>query len=167
MARYFLFNLMLAVVFVLLTGDVTLSGVLLGLVIGWGVVQLASLPACGGPRGLLGPGSYNRRLWGLITFSLYFTRILIQSNFLVAWEILTPGYQMQPRIIRYCVEGLTQPQITVLTSAITLTPGTLVCDIDDAGTHLLIHCMYALDKERAVADLDHLRSRLMKEVFGA
>ena len=73
---------------------------------------------------------------------------------------------MHPRIIRYPVTGLSHTQMTTLASAITLTPGTLSADVDEAGQTLYIHCMYAHDRDAAVADLDELRDRLMREVFG-
>ncbi|MCG8401158.1 MAG: Na+/H+ antiporter subunit E, partial [Firmicutes bacterium] len=113
-----------------------------------------------------GESSYFRKGWRLGSFLVFFITILIKANLEVAWEIITPGYHMQPRIIRYSVEGLTLVQITVLANLITLTPGTLSADVDDDGSHLYIHAMYAGDREAAVAELDRLKHRMMREVFG-
>ena len=95
----------------------------------------------------------------------YFLYILVKANLDVAWEIITPGYAMKPRMIRYDVTGLTPIQITTLANAITLTPGTLSADINDAGDTLYIHAMYAEQKQDATKDLDELRDKLLKLVF--
>ena len=84
----------------------------------------------------------------------------------MAWEIVTPGLRMTPRIIRYDVADLTPVEVTTLANAITLTPGTLTMDVDERGDTLYIHCMYADDRDAAVAELDDLRRRLMEGVFG-
>lgn len=157
MINKFLLNLFLAVSFVALAGDVSFLTLLTGLVIGLLVVTLIA-------RGD-GRSGYLRRLLGLIRFGAYFVFILIKANLQVAREILTPGFSMTPRIIRYPVVGLSDVQKTTLANAITLTPGTLSADIDDLGANLYIHCMYAQDREAAVSELDQLKTKLMREVF--
>jgi len=109
---------------------------------------------------------YAMRLVNVVRFAVYFFYILVKANLEVAWEIITPGYHMKPRMIRYPVDGLTPTQVTVLANAITLTPGTLSADVDDAGRTLYIHAMYAEEKHDAVAELDKLRHRLLWLVFG-
>ncbi|MEM6505352.1 MAG: Na+/H+ antiporter subunit E, partial [Planctomycetota bacterium] len=52
-----------------------------------------------------------------------------------------------------------------LANAITLTPGTLSADINDAGDTLYIHAMYAEAKKDATRDLDELRDKLLRLVF--
>ena len=114
----------------------------------------------------LGGVGYILRLINVVRFGIYFFYILIKANLEVAWEIITPGLHMRPRMIRYSVEGLTPSQVTVLANAITLTPGTLSADIDDAGQNLYIHAMYAEAKPDAIAELDKLKHRLLWLVFG-
>lgn len=157
MISMFLLNLFLAFVYALLTEDSSLSNLLIGFVIGYVVTAITSIT--------VGKANYAVKLFRLIRFTLYFIRILIEANWQVAREVVTPGYQMQPRIIRYDVNGMTPAEITTLASAITLTPGTLSADINDAGDTLFIHCMYAGDKEAAIEGLDDLRNRLLEDVF--
>ena len=157
MIQKFLLNLALAVVFCALQGSAALLDVLTGLVIGMFVVTLSG-------RGN-GQSGYLRRVYGLIRFAVYFVYILIKANVEVAWEVITPGYTMEPRLLAYSVAGLSDVEITTLANAITLTPGTLSADVDDAGTTLYIHCMYARDRDEAIAALDGLRNWLLREVF--
>lgn len=169
--QLFLFNLFLAGLYVVLTGTPTFFNALVGFVIGFIVIRVYSLAS--------GERSYSIRILRMIRFVVYFVYILIKANLEVAWEIITPGYTMTPRIIRYDVRGLTDVQVTFLANAITLTPGTLTADVSEAtgydpatgevthrSEYIYIHCMYAGDRPQAVAAIDELRDHLLRDVFG-
>lgn len=157
MMRPFLLNLMLTVVYVFLTADVSTPNVLMGFGIGFLVISLYGLT-------VQGP-SYPGKVWRLLCFGVYFIRILVQANLKIAWECITPGMSQTPRIIRHDVSDLTDGQLTVLANCITLTPGTLVVDVSDDHKWLYVHCMYAKERAAAVAELRALHERLRKEVF--
>lgn len=157
MISLFLLNLFLALVYALLTEDSSLSNLVIGFVIGYIVTTITSVT--------VGKTNYALKGFRLLRFAMYFIKILIQANWQVAREVVTPGYQMQPRIIGYDVTGMSPAEITTFASAITLTPGTLSADINDAGDTLFVHCMYAGERSEAVADLDDLRNRLLHDVF--
>jgi multicomponent Na+:H+ antiporter subunit E len=101
----------------------------------------------------------------LLRFLAYFGRLLVQSNFRVAWEVLTPKMHQTPRIIRYPIAGMSNIERTTLANAITLTPGSLVVDISPDERWLYIHCMYAQDREAAVHEIDDLWNGLRRGVF--
>lgn len=157
MTTPFLFNIALSLLWMMLNRDTTLLNGILGFALGAIVVEFTLRAA--------GQSTYIGRLWSFVRFAIYFHYILIKANLDVAWEIITPGYTMKPRMIRYSVKGLTPMQITTLANAITLTPGTLSSDINDAGDTLYIHAMYAEKKTDATKDLDELRDKLLKLVF--
>lgn len=157
MTTHFMFNIALTLLWMMLNRDTTLLNGLLGFALGAIVVDMGLRAS--------GTGRYISRLWAVVRFACYFLYILVKANLDVAWEIITPGYTMTPRMIRYDVKGLTPVQITVLANAITLTPGTLSADINDAGDILYIHAMYAEKKTDATKDLDELRDKLLKLVF--
>ena len=60
----------------------------------------------------------------------------------------------------------TSPEaITVLAATITLTPGTVSCDLSEDGHALLVHCLHAPDP---AAVLDEIKTRYearLKEIF--
>jgi len=155
--RLFLFNVLLAVLWMFMWGIFDIYGLTAGFVLGYLLLGVVS-------RAMPGE-SYGRKGWNLLSFSAYFLRILIKANLQVAKEIITPGYQMSPRFIRYPVDGLSDFQLTSLANAITLTPGTLSADVSEDGRFLYVHCMYAQDREDAVKELDELRDRMVKELF--
>ena len=157
MTTPFLFNIALTLLWMMLNRDTTLLNGILGFALGAVVVEMTLRASA--------RTTYLGRLWSFVRFACYFLYILVKANLDVAWEIITPGYSMKPRMIRYDVTGLTPIQITTLANAITLTPGTLSADINDEGDTLYIHAMYAEKKADATKDLDELRDKLLKLVF--
>lgn len=155
--RLFLLNILLALLWCFTWGSFDMYTLFGGFVLGYILLGLYS-------RVLLVEG-YGNKAADLLRFTAFFIRILIKANLQLAREVLTPTHHQTPRIIRYDVEGLTDNQLTALSNAITLTPGTLVVDIAPDRKHLYVHCMYAADREAAVRDLDLLRSRMLREVF--
>ena len=131
MINKFLLNLFLMAVYVALSGEVSFLSALAGFVIGLMIVTMIGKAT--------GSGGYVRRVWGMLKFGVYFLYVLVKANLEVASEIITPGFKMTPRVIRYPVAGLTPVQVTTLANAITLTPGTLSADITDDGSMLYIH----------------------------
>lgn len=151
------FHLLLALAWCLLSGSFGAWNFLGGLLIGLVVITVSSREA--------GRLNYALRLLGYFRFGAWFLVVLVRSNIQIAWEILTPDWQQTPRILRYSVAGLTDVQKTVLSSAITLTPGTLAVDLSDDGEWLYLHCMYAEDREEQIAEIDTLRRKLERWVF--
>ncbi len=155
--RYFLLNILLAVLWMFMWGFFDIYSLVAGFVLGYLLLGIVS-------RTTPGQG-YGSRGGKLLSFMAYFLRILIKANLQVAWEIITPGFQMTPRFIRYSIQGLTDFQITSLANAITLTPGTLSADVSEDKRYLYVHCMYAQDPQDAINELDELRDRMIKELF--
>ena len=157
MIQLFLLNLFLAIVYSLLVGEFGILTFITGFVLGYVVITLYALTT--------NQPSYPMKAIRLMRFAAYFLYILVKANLQIAWEIITPGLSQQPRLIRYPVGRLDAVETTTLSNCITLTPGTLVVDISDDEQWLYIHCMYAKDRDSAVAELDELADRLHREVF--
>ncbi|MEM6314045.1 MAG: Na+/H+ antiporter subunit E [Planctomycetota bacterium] len=158
----FLLNLVLAVMFGLMLGGFSPATLLAGFVIGFLILGPISKASTG--------RAYGSRIIRLVRFGIYFVRILLIANIDVAREVITPGSRLHPRIVRFEVTDLTDLQITVLSNAITLTPGTLVVDVGKTGPEgqqfLYVHCMFGEDRAASLEALAELRRRLMTEVFG-
>lgn len=155
----FFLNLFLAIIYVALTGEPTLWTFIVGFVLGYVVITLYCRST--------GMSSYGGKAIHLLRFGLYFLKNMVVANLEVAYEVLTPGWRrMQPRIIRYPVDDLSEVELTAFANAISLTPGTLSTDVDEQAKVLYVHDMYAHDYDAAVRDLDELKRRLLAEVFG-
>ena len=91
---------------------------------------------------------------------------IIKANFSVAAIVLfTPRRALRPAWITVPLD-LRQPEaITALACTITLTPGTVTCDLSEDGHALLVHCLHAPDP---AAVLDEIKTRYearLKEIF--
>lgn len=152
--RRFMLNLALAIVWMALTASVSEWNFLAGLVIGAAIISVYS--------GAVGEPPYIGQGIRLLSRLNQFMHELAHSNLKIAWEVLTPAMHQTPRIIRYPSAGLTDAHRTTLASAITLTPGTLVIDTSPDGDWLYVHCMYAENRDAAVAGLDEI-ARIVRE----
>ncbi|RUO35566.1 Na+/H+ antiporter subunit E [Aliidiomarina shirensis] len=140
----FMWNLLLAVTWVVLTGDVGGINLLFGLFVGYlvlGVMQ-RQIPSLRG---------YTRRLPRLLKFIAFFSKELVVANLTVAFDIITPVWHMKPGVIAMPLEAKTELEITMVANLISLTPGTLSLDVSDDRRVLFIHAMF-LDNEQELRD---------------
>jgi multicomponent Na+:H+ antiporter subunit E len=67
---------------------------------------------------------------------------LMRSNLRVMRDIWSPVRLHSVRLVEVPVGDLSPGEITFLAQRITLTPGTLSCDVSSDRQHLLVHCMF-------------------------
>jgi multicomponent Na+:H+ antiporter subunit E len=80
-------------------------------------------------------------IW-LAELTIYFLWELIKASFVVAHEVLTPTHYMQAGIIAVPLDAKTDLEITIFSSLVSLTPGTLSIDVSADKSHLFVHAMY-------------------------
>ena len=147
-----LFNLTLALAWLALTGQFNAEnfvfGFLLGMLILWGT-QLVS-----------GQPYYLRKVTRLFAFALFFIRKLLAANLRIAWLVLKPRLDMRPAIVAVPIEPISELEITLLTSMITLTPGSLVLDVSRDKRTLYVHAIDVLDLESYREEIKEFEYRL-------
>lgn len=91
---------------------------------------------------------------------------IIVANITVAKIVLfKPNSQLQPAWITIPLDLRSPEGITVLAGTITLTPGTISCDISACGYALLVHCLHAPDPDSVVAEIKNRYESRLKEIF--
>lgn len=153
-----LLNLVLALIWMFVTGAFTLSNFLIGFVIGYAVLRLA--------EPLLGEAGYDDRLWYQVQLFGFFIKELFVSSIRVAIEVLTPGFDMKAGIIAIPLDVRSDLAVTMFANLISLTPGTLSIDVSKDGKTLYIHDMY-IDNgvDESVRELkDNLEQRIERAV---
>ncbi|MEL6739207.1 MAG: Na+/H+ antiporter subunit E [Planctomycetota bacterium] len=150
-------NLLLAVLWAALIGPFTPTNLVVGFVLGY-VVLRASTGFGKRPR-------YIRQMTGVIGLS-YFTMIeLVIANLRVTWYTVASLRSLNPAVLRVPLEpGLTDGEITLLSTLITLTPGTLTLDVVDERSALLVHFMHVDDVDEAI---DSVKSGFERRVLRA
>jgi multicomponent Na+:H+ antiporter subunit E len=135
----FFLNIVLALSWGALTGNFQPSNLLTGFVLGYGALFVI--------RRALEHSDYFVKVWQVIRFVLFFLWELLLANLRVAYDVLTPGFHMQPRVIGIPLAARTDAEIMALTYFINLTPGSVVLDISSDRSVMFVHVMYAPDAD--------------------
>ncbi|GAA1902163.1 Na+/H+ antiporter subunit E [Streptomyces sodiiphilus] len=101
------------------------------------------------------------RTWRIVYFLVFFTFRFVESNFVVAWEIITPGSQLSPAIVELPLRCRTRAEMAAMANLLSLTPGTLTLELDTSPPTLWVHGTHARDVSRFRAQLRHLETRLL------
>lgn len=107
---------------------------------------------------------YFDRFWAVIKLTLLFIKELILSNFSVLMLIIKPKMPIRPAIFAMPTVLEKDWEITLLSSLITLTPGTIVIDISDDNKTLYIHSIDFDNKEDAINSIKETFEKAILEV---
>jgi len=132
-------HILLTLAWLALTGGFTAANFAIGFVLAIPVIWLSQ-------RGDA-TFFYLVRLRRLAGFAAFFLWELLKANLRVAHDVLTPRHRMRPGVVAVPLETLSDMQLLVLTTLITLTPGTLSLDVSSSRGTLYIHAMYIDDLE--------------------
>ncbi len=158
MVPYPLLTLVLTAIWVMLANALSVNTLVLGLILGLAIPPLTaafwpSRPQIRSPMKLL----------------VYFLMVIwdiVVANVVVAKIILTkPNAQLASHFIALPLTLRTPEAISLLAGTITMTPGTVSCEISADGRTLLVHALHAPDPEAARDEmLARYEARLL-EVF--
>lgn len=153
----FLLNILLAIVWVFLTGTINATNFAFGFILSFLVLWLINTNKSKSKYFVIIPR--------LISFTFYFLYELVKANLQVAADVITPKFYMEPGIIKYPLDAESDLEITLLANVITLTPGTLSLDVSNDRKVLYIHAMYVHDKEEFIDSIKNgFEKRILKIV---
>jgi multicomponent K+:H+ antiporter subunit E len=90
---------------------------------------------------------------------------IIDAHLAVARRVLGRA-RLRPGFIEVPVDLAHPDAIALFASIIAITPGTVVADIDDARTRILVHVLDLDDPGQLVAEMKRRYERPLKEIFG-
>lgn len=141
----FSINLLFAFVWSALNGSISLSGLIVGFIIGYGVLYVM--------QPLFGERRYFTAIVDAFSLLLFFIYELLVSSIKVAWDVVTPMQRSKPAVIAIPLDTATDAELTVLANLVSLTPGSLSVDISDDKSHLLVHAMFVDDPDTYVQEI--------------
>ena len=148
----------LTVLWIVLWRDLSAANVLSGVLIG-------TLAEVGRPWRALGPAEHRVRVVALAKFLLYFLWKLVESNVVLAREVLTPRNSIETGVIEVTLGQCSDLVATIVANAISLTPGTLTLEVRRVeATRLYVHVLHLHDVEAARQDVATL-TRLVNAAF--
>jgi multicomponent Na+:H+ antiporter subunit E len=142
-------NLLLALVWVAMSGHFDVLNLAVGFAFGYLVLYLL--------QRVIGRSRYFARTMGLVRFAAFYVVEVVRANLRVAFDVVTPTDYAKPGVVAVPLDARTDVEITLLANLITMTPGSLAVDVADDRSVIYVHAMY-LD------DPDELR-RQIKEDF--
>lgn len=134
----FLSNILLALAWLLLTGEFTAWNFGIGFLLGLLILSFISRES---------GAYYVRKILQFTRFLLFFLWELTKANLKVAVYVLNPRTQIRPGFLAVELEARSDLEIALLANLITLTPGTLSLDTSPDRKYLFVHAMFVDDPE--------------------
>jgi multicomponent Na+:H+ antiporter subunit E len=139
MIGLFLLNLVLALTWAALQGELNASNFVIGFLISGVIIYIF--------RQLFFSPRYFRKTALGVTLALVFIKELIKSNIAVLRVVMSPQLRVRSGVIALPTELTSDLALTVLANMITLTPGTLTLDISPDRRYLFVHTLNLDDPE--------------------
>lgn len=132
-----LLNLLLAIGWSAVRGEISLGALTGGFVVGYLALWLT--------RPLYGQTRYFDRVIRVVGLLFFFVYELLVSSLRVARAVLTPRPRLRPGIVAVPLEARTDLEILAVANLISLTPGSLSLDLSDDRSTLFVHDMFVAD----------------------
>ncbi|PWH14021.1 MAG: hypothetical protein DDG60_08795 [Anaerolineae bacterium] len=158
--RFFQITLPLFIVYLVLTGNLTLPNLVVGLLVATGISVLL-------PPIELPPFSLARLpsfLWAGFRYVFVVAWDVLKGALSTARIVLDPQLPLNPGIIAIPSGSKTELGTALSAHAITLSPGEMVIAIDDDGV-MYTHCLNVDDSARYKDEAQALRKNLLSKMF--
>jgi multicomponent Na+:H+ antiporter subunit E len=139
MAGLLLLNLMLALTWAALQGELNTVNLVVGFFISAALIYVFR-------RMFFRPLYFRQTVVGL-TLALVFSKELLKSNIAVLRIVFSPRARIRSGVIAVPTELTNDVALTMLANMITLTPGTLTLDISPDRRYLYVHTLNLDDPE--------------------
>lgn len=153
---YLVLRLAIFVVWVLLNGF-SAGHLLLGLLLAWGIPRLLPPPVLPSPR--LAAPLTAAKLAALVLHDI------VKANLEIAVRILGPESRIRPAWVWVPLDIESPQGIALFASIITMTPGTLSCEVSEDRRWLLVHAFHAEDPQAVAAEVKARYEAPLMEIF--
>ena len=157
MMNPFVANLLLALVWLVITGGFSLGNLLFGFLLGAGSLFLI--------REQIGAQGYFRRGRKVLALVLFLIYDLAVSAWRVANVVLSPKLDVRPGVFLYRHKVETDFEIALLANLVGLTPGTLIFDLSEDETTLFVHALDCSDPDARRREIEDGFERRILEAF--
>lgn len=133
-----------------------------------GQIVLAALFALALPRLLPAPAIPSPRFAAplvAIKLTLVVLYDIVKANLEIAVRILGPESRIRPAYVWVPLDIASPQGIAVFASIITMTPGTLSCEVSEDRRWLLVHAFHAEDPAAVAAEVKSRYEAPLKEIF--
>jgi len=156
MAFQVMLNFLFAFIWMFLSANFTAIGFMIGYVLG--IILLIIM------RKFFRTRLYVVLVWSIIKLFVLFIKELILANIQVLKIVLSPKMDMQPAFFAMPTELTKDWEISLLSSLITLTPGTVVVHVSNDAKTLYVHAINIDDVDEAIHAIKNSFEKAILEV---
>lgn len=153
-------NMLLALAWAALQGELSLGTLLTGYLLGY-LILLALVRG-----GVVGGSPYIGRVHRVAGLAAFFLWELVRANLRLALDVATPRYHMKPGIVAVPLDATKDSEVLLLAMLINLTPGSVALDLSPDGKVMYVHVMYIDTPDAARAEIKNGFERRVREVLG-
>lgn len=106
-----------------------------------------------------------RHPWLLLRFTATVLWDMLVANLHVAVLLLGPVKRLQPGFLTVPLDVRSPLALGILVNTISLTPGTVVCQLSSDRSRLLIHALHLKDREAAVRSIKKRYEQPLREAL--
>ena len=146
------------IVWLLLNNSFSVGQIILGLILAIAIPRLA--------YPLQAKRSRIKKPLKALRFMLLVFWDIVVANFEVAIKVLMPSALLRPAFIAVPLDLREDLPITLLTSTVSLTPGTVSAEVSEDRRWLYVHALDMRDEAEVIALIKQRYERPLKEIFG-
>ena len=148
---------LLVVLWLLAWGEVSVANVTSGVAVA--IALLVAFPP--GPRA---SGRLRFSAIGAGRLAVYVLVQLVNSNVVMARQILRRRPEARPGVLAHRLGQPSEQVVTVMTSVIALSPGTMTADVDRESKTIYVHFFHLRDANEARASLNRLEDLVVNAI---
>jgi multicomponent Na+:H+ antiporter subunit E len=151
-------SILLALAWAALQGEVTLSNLVIGYVLGYAILALLA-------RGGVMPSTLASRTMHAAGLAAFFAWELLRANLRVAADVLW-STRLAPAVVAIPLDVTSDGEILLLSMLINITPGSVTIDLSDDRRTLYVHVMHMKSADETRRDIKGGFERRVRLLFG-
>lgn len=96
----------------------------------------------------------------LIDLFVFYVIQVVKSNFIIAWDILTPKMKTNPGTIKHEVDLMSKQAILMYSNLVSMTPGTIATEYCEETSTFDIHVLYKQNEAEIITDLLRIERKI-------
>ena len=133
-------NILLALAWAALQGEFSLSSLLTGYLLGYGVLVVLG-------KGGVVSSKFGSKVVHFFALAGIFFWELVLANVRLALDVVRPAHRMRPAFIAIPLDVRSDAEILLLSALINITPGSVTIDVSEDRRTLYVHVMHITDPE--------------------
>ena len=105
-----------------------------------------------------------KKAYWIVHFAGYYLFSVVKANLHLAWDVLTPKMLMNPGVITIKLMLESRTALLLFSNLLSMTPGTLVIDLDPEKNEATVHVLYLRDEQAIRTEIYTIQCRI-KRIF--